>query len=170
MMLSQAANDAGSSGAGDAGSGESGESATQQQRIEELARDPAHGGRITPESRAEAEVGDGLERSGQVQGLRRSENPAEEFIDGPGNRWDVKGFHREDGRFSLDKAMQSIWREMNWSHENVMLDTRNLSPEDLARLRQAGVRDRARGATVASSVVAVTTRPDVRRGGCHGGD
>ncbi len=138
IMLSQAADDAGSSGSGDSGSSGSGEAnAAQQQRIEELARDPAHGGRITPESRAEAEVGDGLERSGQVQGLRRSENPAEEFIDNANNHWDVKGFHSENGRFSLDKAMQSIWREMNWSHENVMLDTRNLSPGDLAQLRQA---------------------------------
>lgn len=112
-------------------------------RIEELARDPAHGGRISPGS--EAEVGEGLERSGQVQGLRRSGNPAEEFVDGAGNRWDVKGFHSENGRFSLDRAMQSIWREMNWSHENVMLDTRNLSPGDLAQLRQAVESATARG-------------------------
>ena len=33
--------------------------------------------------------------------------------------------------------MNKIPKEMKWSNENVMLDTRNLSPTDLARLRDA---------------------------------
>jgi hypothetical protein len=144
VMLSEAAEGSGL-GSGGGSPGSSGAGAARQQRIEELAGDPAHGGRITPASRAEAEVGAGLEESGQVQGLRRSQNAAEEFIDGSNNRWDVKGFHSEQGRFNLDSAMRSIWREMNWSKENIMLDTRNLSTSDLAQLRQAIEAATARG-------------------------
>ena len=34
---------------------------------------------------------------------------------------------------------------MNWSNENIMLDTRNLSPGDLTRLREAIEAATARG-------------------------
>lgn len=137
VLLNEAAGDAsgGSSDSSDSGGGAS--DVARQQRIEELARDPADGGKISASSRAEAEVGVGLEERGAVQGLRRSPNPAEEFIDGEGHAWDVKAFHSEYGRFDLDTAMRKITQEMTWSKENIMLDTRNLSPTDLAQLREA---------------------------------
>jgi uncharacterized protein YukE len=116
-----------------------------QQRIDDLARDPANGGKITGSSLAEAEVGVGLEERGAVEGLRRSPNPAEEFIDSQGRPWDVKAFHSEHGRFNLETAMRKIIQEMTWSKENIMLDTRNLSPTDLAQLRDAVKEATARG-------------------------
>ena len=116
-----------------------------QQRIDDLARDPAQGGRITRGSRAEAEVGVGPEEDGQVQGLRRSAHEGEEFLDKDGNAWDVKGFHCAKGRFDLTSAMEKIADEMNHSHENIMLDTRNLHPGDLAQLREAVESAVARG-------------------------
>jgi hypothetical protein len=87
----------------------------------------------------------GLEERGAAEGLRRSPNPAEEFIDGQGRPWDVKAFHREHGRFDLEVSMRKITQEMTWSKENVMLDTRNLSSTDLARLREAVEAATARG-------------------------
>ena len=141
LVLSEAADGGGSDGSGGSGSsGSSGDAAAQaarQRRIDELAPDPAHGGRVTPGSQAEAEVGAGLEEQGSVQGLRRSTNAAEEFVDDAGRAWDVKAFHSEQGRFDLTKAMRKIWQEMHWSNENIMLDTRHLSPGDLTRLREA---------------------------------
>ena len=90
-------------------------------------------------------MGVGLEEAGAVRGLRRSTNEAEEFVDDAGRAWDVKAFHSERGRFNLDSAMRKISQEMNWSNENIMLDTRNLSPGDLTRLREAIEAATARG-------------------------
>ncbi|MGL5829921.1 MAG: hypothetical protein ACRC0L_10180, partial [Angustibacter sp.] len=117
----------------------------QQQRIADLARDPAEGGKIDADTIAEAEVGLALEERGDVSGLRRSPHEGAEFIDADGNAWDVKGFHSELGRFDLDKAMTAIWKEMNWSNENIMLDTRNLSSTDITRLREAIEAGKAHG-------------------------
>ncbi|MGL4178473.1 MAG: hypothetical protein ACRCSN_20645 [Dermatophilaceae bacterium] len=62
----------------------------QQQRIADLARDPAEGGKIDADTIAEAEVGLALEERGDVSGLRRSPHEGAEFIDADGNAWDVK--------------------------------------------------------------------------------
>jgi hypothetical protein len=145
VLLSEAAGDGSSSSGESSGSTGGSSDVARRQRIEELAMDPANGGKITPSSRAEAEVGAGLEERGAVEGLRRSPNPAEEFIDGQGRPWDVKAFHSEHGRFDLEVSMRKITQEMTWSKENVMLDTRNLSPTDLARLREAVEAATARG-------------------------
>ncbi|MGL5861902.1 MAG: hypothetical protein ACRCY9_11680, partial [Phycicoccus sp.] len=117
----------------------------RQQRIDDLARDPAEGGKIDAGTIAEAEVGLGLEERGDVHGLRRSPHEGAEFIDADGNAWDVKGFHSERGRFKLDAAVRTIWKEMHAAHENIMLDTRHLSPSDAARLRNAIEAAKARG-------------------------
>ncbi|WP_421734913.1 hypothetical protein [Cellulomonas sp.] len=144
VMLNEASSSSGSSSG--SGSGSAGDAAAARaRRIDELAGDPAHGGKITDASRAEAEVGVGLEESGAVRGLRRSANEAEEFIDDAGRAWDVKAFHSERGRFNLDAAMRKISQEMNWSNENIMLDTRNLSSSDLSSLREAVEAATARG-------------------------
>jgi len=115
--------------------------AARAQRIDDLAKDPAHGGRISDASRAEAEVGLGLEEAGQVPGpITRSTNPGEEFVDASGQAWDVKAFRSEvpgsRGGFTVDSAMTSIRREVQVG-ENVMVDTRNMTPAHVTQLREA---------------------------------
>lgn len=119
--------------------------AARAQRLDDLARDPAHGGQITDATRAEAEVGLGLEESGQVPGpIRRSENPGEEFIDGAGQAWDVKAYRSEapNGRrvFDLDRSVNQVRSEVRLG-ENVMIDTRNLDAADAQALRDAVAAD-----------------------------
>lgn len=115
--------------------------AARQERIEELAGDPAHGGAIDDDGRAEAEVGVALEESGAVRGLVRSPSPGAEFIDADGQAWDVKGFRstvppRAKGAFTVEKAMDSIREEIT-ARENVMVDTRNMTPEHVQQLQEA---------------------------------
>jgi hypothetical protein len=117
--------------------------AARAQRIEELAADPAHVGAIEEGNLAEAEVGLGLEESGAVPGpIRRSPREGEEFIDASGQAWDVKAFRsqvpnaRNRGAFTVESAMDSIRREVR-NQENVMLDTRHLTAEHVAQLREA---------------------------------
>jgi uncharacterized membrane protein YgcG len=121
------------------GGGEGGD--PRDRRLDELAADPAHGGRIDPRSRAEAEVGQGLEESGRVAGLRRDPTGAGEFIDSQGRTWDVKAFRSNvpagaRGGFTVDSAMSSIRREIMVG-ENVMVDTRHLSTEHVQELQEA---------------------------------
>ncbi|MQY26760.1 hypothetical protein [Nocardia aurantia] len=67
-----------------------------QQRVEELAKDPAKNGKISPQSRREAEVGLANENAGRVGPLERAPlgphgEDQGEFIDTETNlRWDVK--------------------------------------------------------------------------------
>ncbi|WP_019928522.1 hypothetical protein [Nocardia sp. BMG111209] len=67
-----------------------------QQRVEELAKDPAKNGKVSPQSRREAEVGLANENAGRVGPLERAPlgthgEDQGEFIDTETNlRWDVK--------------------------------------------------------------------------------
>lgn len=119
--------------------------AARAQRLEDLAKDPAHGGAITDATRAEAEVGLGLEEAGQVPGpIRRSDNPGEEFVDASGQAWDVKAYRSEapNGRrvFDLDRSVNQVRSEVRLG-ENVMIDTRNLDAADAQALRDAVAAD-----------------------------
>lgn len=144
VLLSEAAEGSPGSGSG-SGSGSAGDgaAAARQQRLDELAKDPAHGGKVTPGSRAEAEVGLGLEERGLVQGLRRSPHAGEEFLDAAGRAWDVKAF-RSRG-FDVQAAVRKIRIEMVAGKENVMLDTRHLQPSQIEQLRTAVEAATARG-------------------------
>lgn len=145
ILLSEAADGSGSSGSSSSSGSQAADdaAAARQRRLDDLAADPAHGGRVTSGSRAEAEVGLGLEERGAVQGLRRSTHPGEEFVDALGQRWDVKAF-RSRG-FDVTSALRKIRLEMVAGKENVMLDTRHLDPGDLQRLREAVEAATARG-------------------------
>jgi hypothetical protein len=139
ILLDEAA---GAGGGGNDGAGPGADSASlREQRLQELAKDPAHGGRTSAASRAEAEAGLGLEEGGVLRGpIRRSANPGEEFIDGNGQSWDVKAFRSDvvrRGRFTVDTAMESIGKEIRQSGNNVILDTRNLTADDVAALKNA---------------------------------
>ena len=102
-----------------------------EERKEELAKDPDHGGRVTEASRREAEVALGLEGMGAVTPPVERGSPGADFKDGNGQDWDVKGFQTREGRggYTRDAAQRSIQREIA-AGENVALDTSKLSPAD----------------------------------------
>lgn len=106
-------------------------------RLDEFARDPAHGGRITEGSRQEARVAHGLDESGRLPGLERDPSGAADFIDTTGQAWDVKGFNSAySNGYDLDSAMIKIDDSIA-SNENVILDTTKMSQADIDELRGA---------------------------------
>jgi hypothetical protein len=113
----------------------------RKEREDELAPDPAHNGKITTGSRREAEVGVALEERGDLPGpIKRDPSGFSEFIDANGQQWDVKAFNskwpKRKGGFDLNTAMKKIDGEIS-NNENVILDTKDLSPAHLAELRAA---------------------------------
>lgn len=126
----------------EAAEGSSGErSAARARRLEDLSRDPAHGGRSTPGSQQEARVGLELEEAGRAPGpIRRDPTGGAEFQDTNGQYWDVKGFNSNfppnRGGYDLNSSMQKIADSLR-DGENVMLDTSKMSPEAVQELRAA---------------------------------
>lgn len=131
-----------------------------QRRFDELSKDPAQGGKATPNSRREAEVGLDLEARGTLPGpIQRSplgkaasgkDLDLGEFFDRNGKAWDVKGFKDKfppnarknpgqlmpkgmKGRYSRAEARETIQDEINGG-KNVILDSRDLSPAARADL------------------------------------
>ena len=106
--------------------------------LENMATDPAIGNKVTNKTIAEREVGIGLEKLGEVNGLVRDPSGRAEFIDSKGQKWDVKAFNSnfppEKGGYTLEKSMNVI-RDSLSNDEKVMLDTRNLKPEHLKELK-----------------------------------
>jgi len=102
-------------------------------RLNYLAKDPDKPA-ITPGTWMEAEVGLGLEKEGAVEGLIRSPHSGAEFVDASGQWWDVKAFR--DFSFNLSKAMDKVAAEMR-AGNNLMLDTRYLTADQLSALEQA---------------------------------
>lgn len=136
-------------------------------RVEELAADPAHNGKISAKSRREAEVGLEAEGQGKVPGpIRRAEldntDPAfqkdqGEFFDANGDNWDVKSPvdtfpagrmagqpmpEGTRGRYNGDEFEQKLTDEVGGG-QRVIIDSKNLSPSSLADLkgRVAGNKD-----------------------------
>jgi hypothetical protein len=112
-------------------------------RLDELASDPAHGGKITPGSRQEARAALALEKAGRLPGpVIRDPSGAADFIDngGQGKKWDAKAFNSNfppnQGGYHLATSMVKIGAEL-LTGENVILITENLSPEAVAELKAA---------------------------------
>jgi uncharacterized protein YukE len=128
-------------------------------RRDELAIDPAHGGSVSPKGTREAEIALDLEASGVLPGpVRRggidNSNPSAQadmgdFIDATGQAWDIKAptdifpagplagepmTPGQPGRYEGATFEESLAEELDGG-ENVILDTRNLSPDSLADLR-----------------------------------
>ncbi|WBB65962.1 hypothetical protein [Micromonospora sp. WMMD812] len=128
-------------------------------RVEELAADPAHNGRISPKSRKEAEIGLAAEAEGKIPGpIRRAEldnsDPAfqkdqGEFVDANEKFWDVKspadifpaGRHAGQpmpegmkGRYDGDEFEQKLADEVAGG-QGVLINTENLSPSAVADLK-----------------------------------
>jgi hypothetical protein len=124
-----------------------------QARISELSKDPAKGGASKPSSVREAQVGLQLEADGQVPGpITRAPLDAVgkdqgEFLDGTGQRWDVKSspdlrpsYRTGAGQpISNPQSAGGFTSMINKSlgqGENVMLDPDGMSPGRLAQLQQ----------------------------------
>lgn len=77
------------------------DSDARARRLEELSHDHLdHGGKATPGTRREAEVGLGMEEQGSLPAPIRRPVPGEglygDFVDGAGQSWDVKRFPSRD--------------------------------------------------------------------------
>ncbi len=109
------------------------------ERVFDLARDTAHGGKISLKTIQEARVGLELEAQGVLKPpITRYPGPAAEFLDGDGVAWDVKGFFSGAGRgaFKLGTDLAKIEHELD-AGENVIVDTTKMSAKDVADLRAA---------------------------------
>lgn len=103
------------------------EATTEEQRLGELASDPAQGGAITPGTLQEARAALGLEKSGELPApVRRDPTGAADFIDGRDRLWDVKNFNSNfppsQGGYELTDSMTKINRELQLG-ENVIVST-----------------------------------------------
>lgn len=94
---------------------------------------------MTPASVRERTVGLALESLGEVPArIRRDPSGQAEFIDGAGEKWDVKAFNSHfpplAGGFDLTRDADKVDKSLAQG-ENVMLDTGRLSSNDLSALR-----------------------------------
>ncbi len=107
-----------------------------QQRFDELSLDPAN--RQVREQ--EAQVILDLEQRDIVNGpVRRSPvGYGGDFFDADGVEWDVKQFNsyapRRSGGFDLETSVDAIREEILDCHENIVIDTRNMSGEHIDQL------------------------------------
>ncbi|HEY7559383.1 MAG TPA: hypothetical protein VIH18_31725 [Candidatus Binatia bacterium] len=117
--------------------------AARAARIQLLARDPAHGGKVTPGSLREAEVAVSLEESGKVSGpIQRDPTGAADFLDGSAKPWDVKGpnSHQPPANGGFDLATDAGKIDASLAlGENVMVDTGQMTAADIATLKAEGV-------------------------------
>ncbi len=113
------------------------QTAARVERVAELAKDPAHGNKITPKTIQEARVGLALEDQGILKPpIKRYPGEAAEFLDGDGQAWDVKGFFSGKGRgaFKLVDDIAKVGKELKLG-ENVIIDTTKMNAADIASLR-----------------------------------
>ncbi len=109
---------------------------------ESLAKDPAHGGKIDAKSEQERRVGLELEERKAVPAtITRDPTGAAEFIDGAGQKWDVKGFNSNfkpsKGGFDVQVDAGKVDKSLK-AGEHVMLDTSKMTPNDIAALKAEG--------------------------------
>lgn len=113
--------------------------AARQQRLQELAADPAHGGKVDAKTLREAEVGLSLEERGAFAApIRRDPTGSAEFIDATGQKWDVKAWNSRYAPrgYNTADAIAAVRREVA-AGENVMVDTANMSAEHIRDLQAA---------------------------------
>ncbi|MEV6280199.1 hypothetical protein [Nocardia sp. NPDC051832] len=126
-------------------------------RLDELAKDPAHGGKVTPKSRREAEVALGMERNGQLKPpVTRAQmdngKDTGDFVDGVEQHWDMKQptdtFPSTAGPKAgqpMPPTMRGVYNSLDFERmvadeldtgEMVMIDPQNLSAAGLQSVRQ----------------------------------
>ncbi|MBX2798633.1 MAG: DUF4157 domain-containing protein [Myxococcales bacterium] len=137
----------------------------RQQRLEELSRDHDHNGRVTENSKVEAEMALDLEESGRLpEPVRRpGHGESGDIVDGDGVQWDFKRPRSRDvlqeqirqnardagrpepeldpsrsmrGEFELGHQLDEIRAEIR-TGERVIVDTRGLNAADKAALVEA---------------------------------
>ncbi|WP_344903471.1 hypothetical protein [Actinomadura meridiana] len=124
-----------------------------QARLTELAKDPAHGGKISAKTEREAEVGLQLERDGLLPGpIKRA--PFDEagmdqgeFVDATGKYWDVKSspdlqpsYGRNPGEpiprpQSAERFTAMVNKEIG-EGRNVIIDPIGMTPERVNAMKQ----------------------------------
>jgi hypothetical protein len=106
---------------------------TSDNRFNDLASDPDHGGQIKVSSRREATAGLEAETQGLVPGPISRDPSGAEFIDGNGGYWDVK---TPPGQyFNVNSVGNSIKDEVTLTVHKVILDTTYISDVQLNQLR-----------------------------------
>lgn len=117
------------------------------QELEDLARDPAHNNQISPKTIHERKVGLEMEARNDPNGVKgpivRDPSGAAEFIDANRTKWDVKSFSDSSrspkkGGFERNTAANKVDAELK-SGENVIVDTSNMLPKDIAELKAEAV-------------------------------
>ncbi|WIY63169.1 hypothetical protein [Bacillus arachidis] len=144
------------SGEKDVVKGANGAAQRTQKELDDLARDPSHGGKITEGSKLEREIGLALEQRGDLGKIVRDPNPkgGAEFIDTvTGKKYDVKSFESypnghtspKKGAFTVERALKNMQKEFDKGY-NVIVNTNNLIPQhklDLIKvLKEKGLFDR----------------------------
>ena len=111
------------------------------EQYRDLARDPAHGGRITRNGPQERDAAITAWKSGQIKGPpTRSPNPEADFRDADGKEWDVKSFNSQyRNGFSLPGSADDIDTELK-KGEHVIVNTENMSAADVAALKAEDAR------------------------------
>jgi len=125
-----------------------------QTDLDDLAKDPAHGGKMTPQAARERDAALALEKNGDLPApVSRASNPESDFIDGKGQKWDHKGFRstvpnpKGKGAFKLNDAVAKVENEFRKGN-NVIIDTRLMSEEHIAQLRRAAAENNWGGKVV----------------------
>jgi hypothetical protein len=141
--------------------------ASPAERLEELARDPDHGGKVTEQTRREAKVVLDLESQGKLKAPVRRPVPGDghsgDFVDGAGGDWDVKAYKSRQTIIDNIRAKAAtkgaLLPRLDPAHpvpgefdletamnqlraelrggEHAIIDAEGLSPEDLALLKAA---------------------------------
>jgi hypothetical protein len=116
-------------------------------RFRDLATDPDRGGVITRNGAEEAAAILGAERRGLLpEGMVRSSRPGADYevpqgTQWPGgSEWDVKSFYSTtptgQSAFGLQTAVKKLRLELD-AGQNILLNTVNMSPDDLDQLQRA---------------------------------
>ncbi|HMG21795.1 MAG TPA: hypothetical protein VK607_10775 [Kofleriaceae bacterium] len=108
------------------------------ERLEQLldfAKDADHGFKISVDSLNEARQILAIEASGKIPGpfKRPPGRGLGDFLDAGGQRWDLKTPVGADPGFDLSKFLIKVGKELN-KGENVVVNTKDLKPADLATL------------------------------------
>lgn len=114
-----------------------------QEAYDALAADPSRGNVTDDKSRQERQVGLNAERQGLLPGpITRDPIGAAEFIDGAGQAWDVKAFNSKFpsfmGGFDVHVDAGKVDKSLALK-ENVIIDTTNMTKQDVESLRAEGV-------------------------------
>lgn len=115
----------------------------EQQRFDDLSRDPDHNGQINDKSREEARAALRLERRGLLRRVVRAPRNGADYVEdgGRGPTWDVKSFDdRHTGKrgdYDLRETIDSLEKTLDRDRDNVIINTAHLNSQHMAEIEQA---------------------------------